>query len=93
MNAERVGSALKDDPAHRAASFLSKEQLASGKTYSFTGGDGSSYILLQTKGKMDGKQGIFEYILNSKGQVTHQRFINGGTYTGFPNQVVPKGGY
>ena len=93
MNAERVRSALKDDPAHRAASFLSKEQLASGKTYSFTGGDGSSYILLQTKGKMDGNQGIFEYILNSKGQVTHQRFINGGTYTGFPNQVVPKGGY
>lgn len=37
MNAERVRSALKDDPAHRAASFLSKEQLASGKTYSFTG--------------------------------------------------------
>lgn len=42
---------------------------------------------------MDGNQGIFEYILNSKGQVIHQRFINGGTYTGFPNQVVPKGGY
>lgn len=93
MNAERVGSALKDDPAHRTASFLSKEQLASGKTFSFTGGDGSSYTLLQTKGQLDGNGGIFEYILNSNGQVTHQRFINGGTYTGFPNQVVPKGGY
>lgn len=92
-NAERIGSALKDDPSHRAASYLSKEQLANGRTYSFTGGDGKSYTLLQTKGQLDGVDGIFEYITNDAGQVTHQRFIEGGRYTGFPNQVVPKGGY
>ena len=34
-NADRVGSALKDDPSHRAASYLSKEQLAKGRTYSY----------------------------------------------------------
>ncbi|WP_289092006.1 RHS repeat-associated core domain-containing protein [uncultured Bacteroides sp.] len=92
-NAERIGSSLKDDPSHRAASYLSKEQLANGRTYSFTGGDNKSYTLLQTKGQLDGVDGIFEYITNDAGQVTHQRFIKGGIYTGFPNQVVPKGGY
>ncbi len=53
-NAERVGSALKDDPTHRAASYLSKDQLANGRTHSFTGGDNKSYTLLQTKGQLDG---------------------------------------
>lgn len=37
--------------------------------------------------------GIYEYVINDTGQVTHQRFIQGGKYTGFPNQKVPKGGY
>ena len=92
-NADRIGSALKSDPSHRAASYLSKEQLASGRTYSFTGGDGKSYTLLQTRGQLDGADGIFEYITNDMGQVTHQRFIKNGIYTGTPNQVVPKGGY
>lgn len=92
-NADRVGSALKDDPSHRAASYLSKKQLASGRTYSFRGGDGQSYTLLQTKGQFNEIDGIYEYILNGSGQVTHQRFIAGGIYTGFPNQAVPKGGY
>ena len=31
--------------------------------------------------------------MNDTGQVTHQRFIKGGTYTGTPNQKVPKGGH
>ncbi len=92
-NADRSGSGLKEDPSHRAASYLSKEQLAKGKTYGYRGGDGKYYKLLQVKGKMDGQDGIFEYIVNSYGQVTHQRFILGGQYTGFPNQHVPKGGY
>lgn len=56
-------------------------------------GDNKSYTLLQTKGQLDGVDGIFEYIINDTGQVTHQRFIKGGIYTGSPNQVVPKGGY
>ena len=71
----------------------SKEQLANGRTYSFTGGDNKSYTLLQTKGQFDGEDGIYEYIINDVGEVTHQIFIKGGTYTGFPNQVVSKGGY
>ena len=93
IHADRIGSGLHEDPMHRAASYLSQEQLASGRTYSYTGGDGRSYTLLQTQGQYNGIDGIFEYITNDIGQVIHQRFIPGGTYTGFPNQVVPKGGY
>ena len=94
LNADRVGSALlKDDPGHRAASYLSKEQLANGRTCSYRGGDNRIYTLLQTKGQLDDVDGIYEYIINDNGQVTHQRFIQGGKYTGFPNQKVPKGGY
>ncbi len=88
-NADRVGSAVKDDPTHKAASYLSKEQLASGRTYSYRGGDGRIYKLLQTEGQLNGVDGIYEYIIDDMGQVTHQRFIQGGIYTGFPNQKVP----
>ena len=92
-NADRIGSALNTDPYHRSASYLSKEQLVKGRTNSIIGKDGKLYTLLQTKGQLNDSDGIFEYIINNLGQVTHQRFINGGIYTGFPNQKVPKGGY
>lgn len=92
-NANRVGSGLKDDIWHRAASFIPEEQLAKGRVTSFTGGDNKSYTLLQTKGDLNGSNGIYEYVMDASGQVTHQRFISGGEITGNPNQVVPKGGY
>lgn len=78
---------------HRAASYLSQDQLAQGRAYSFTGGDTRPYTLLQTQGQLNDVNGIYEYISDSLGQVTHQRFIPEGIYTGFSNQVVPKGGY
>ncbi|AIY05395.1 hypothetical protein Plano_1430 [Planococcus sp. PAMC 21323] len=76
--APRVGSALKSDSYHRAASFVSLNQLKRGKIYKFKGGDGRTYVKLKTKGEVNGKKGVFEYILDSTGKVTHQLFVIGG---------------
>ncbi|WP_186321408.1 hypothetical protein [Bacillus sp. FJAT-22090] len=46
--------------------------------------------LLQVEGELSGKKGIYKYILTPGNKVSHQRFIQGGKYTGTPNQKVPK---
>jgi RHS repeat-associated protein len=81
INAERVGSGLKSDPYHRAASYLSESQLSKGTVFDLRNGT----TLLQVKGNVNGNAGIFEYILNNKGQVTHQLFKSGGVINGIPN--------
>jgi hypothetical protein len=59
LNAERVGSALKSDASHRAASFVGEKALRRGKVFSIKGGDGVSRKLLQTRGGLNGKHGIY----------------------------------
>ena len=88
LASNRTGSGLKEDASHRAASFLSKDQLEAGSSYTIRGGDGVSRELLQTYEGMNDKSGIFEFILDPTKGVTHQRFIPGGTITGVPNQKV-----
>lgn len=64
--------------------------MESGKVFIITGNDGVKRTLLQTKGKFNNKDGIYEYIINKSNNVTHQRFIEGGEITGVPNQKVHK---
>lgn len=83
LNAERKSTAAtKTDQYHYAATFLSKEQMSSGKVYAID--DGKS-ILLQVEGGLNGKNGIFEYILESDGKVSHQSFKESAGYSGKPN--------
>ena len=90
LSAERTGSGLKADASHSAASFLSEAQLERGTSFTIKGGDDVVREFLQTPGGMNGKSGIFEYILDPTKGVTHQRFIPGGGITGTPNQIVPR---
>lgn len=62
-----MGSGLKGDTYHRTASYLSESQTSKGTVYDL----GKNNTLLQVEGSINGKTGIFEYILNKNGQVTH----------------------
>ncbi len=86
QTAPRAGTALsKADKYHKAASFVSEEQMAAGNAFTFRGGDGVQRTLLQTPGTMNDSKGIFEYVMDPGGSVTHQLFIPGGRITGLPN--------
>ena len=74
-NAERTGTALaKDDIYHRAGSYLTESQLAKGNAQYIIGGDGVRRILFQVQGSIDGITGVFEFILQPDGTVSHQLF-------------------
>ena len=87
--AERIGSAQKDDSQHRSATFGTQGDTKIHEL-GFVGNDGKNYVLYQRKGVMNDSSGIFEYIKNEDGQITHQRFIEGGVITKTPNQSVRK---
>jgi len=86
---DRVGSALsKDDPFHRSVSWVVDNPDA--QRFAITGGDGVARELYQLPGELNGKSGVFEWILDESGSnpvINHQRFIPGGGVTGYPNQV------
>jgi len=85
--ARRVGNGLKSDPLHRAGSFVVDDVAQSGRVFPLRGGDGVQRTLTQVEGTVNGRKGVFEWIVDPIGNVTHQRFIPGGRITGFPNQV------
>ncbi|MGM0148478.1 hypothetical protein [Enterococcus mundtii] len=58
--------------------------------YSLVGGDGISRRFFQIEGSNNGKIGVFEWIVEPNGNISHRRFINGGALTGKPNQVPKK---
>lgn len=83
----RVGTALaKSDASHRAASVGVEAVAEAGQSFELKGGDGVVRTLVQAPGEVNGQKGIFEYIINKAGQVTHQIFIKDGVVTGLPNQ-------
>ncbi len=83
--AKPVGNALQTDPFHRAASFVRDEAATSGTHFSIVGGDGVTRTLTQIPGELNGISGRFEYIVDDVGQLSHQRFVPGGTINGIPN--------
>jgi RHS repeat-associated protein len=83
-NAERVGSGLKEDALHRAASFAVEDIESKGTVFTFKGGDGVERTLVQVPGEVNGVSGRFEWIIDPSGRVTHQMFVKGGRINGIP---------
>lgn len=54
------------------------------------GGDRINGRFFQIEGSNGGKKGVFEWIVEPNGNVSHRRFIENGTVTGKPNQVPKK---
>ncbi|MES2462005.1 MAG: RHS repeat-associated core domain-containing protein [Armatimonadota bacterium] len=86
LSAEPKGSALKDDTFHRASTFMRGEAAENGQHFPWRNGDGTDVTLTQIPGGLNDKTGIYEYIVDSNGDLTHQIFIPGGIVSGSPNQ-------
>jgi len=84
VNAQPVGSALKDDLYHRAATFMREEAASSGQSFDIVGKDGVTRTLWQVGGDLNGVAGRYEYIVDANGNLTHQLFVPGGTINGQP---------
>ncbi|MGM0216293.1 hypothetical protein IGI42_003888 [Enterococcus sp. AZ109] len=53
----------------------------SASEYPLVGGDGIDRKFFQLEGSNNGKKGVFEWIVEPNGDVSHRRFIDGGTLT------------
>ena len=84
VRSSRVGKATKLD-AHHAFPDIIDNYAGKAKTFSLKGADGKKRKLYQIKGSLNGKNGIFEWILDKEKGVTHRRFIPNGKITGKPN--------
>jgi hypothetical protein len=84
MSAQPVGSALKSDVFHRAATFVRGEAARSGTHFRIRGNDGVTRTLTQVAGEVNGTAGRFEYIVDQAGKLTHQLFVPGGRINGVP---------
>ncbi len=86
----RAGSALKSDPQHAFPDLVDNFATDAQRFTIPTRGPGGQVVrqseLLQVEGSLNGREGVFEWIVD-QGQVTHRRFIPGGRVTGSPNQI------
>ena len=56
--------------------------------FTIKGGDGIYRSLYQLNGSLRGQTGIFEWIVEQNGILTHRVFIPNGKITGIPNQFI-----
>jgi hypothetical protein len=84
LTANPIGSALKGDSAHLAATFMREEAAVNGTHFAITGGDGVTRTLTQVPGGLNGIAGRYEYIVDSLNNLTHQMFVRGGSINGIP---------
>ena len=90
IGSPRVGSATKTDKYHAFSDMVdnyvgdSRKFRISVKTR--RGKMARKAELRQLEGSLDGREGVFEWIVD-QGNVTHRRFIPGGKISGFPNQI------
>ena len=84
VHANRVGSAKKIDKYHNFSNIVDN-YANNAKKFKLKGGDGKIRTLYQAKGSLNGKDGVFEWILDKNKGVTHRRFIEGAKITGKPN--------
>ena len=82
-NADRSGTALyRTDPFHRAPSFPPDGKWVK---FNFINNEGELFTAYQINANLDGMDGIFEYIMNSDGVITHQNFIPNVFADGIPH--------
>jgi hypothetical protein len=72
----------KVDAEHSAPIFEQSRIAEEGRVFPSRGDDGKWTNLTQMPGGLNGKSGIYEYVVDEKGNLTHQKFIEGGSVTG-----------
>lgn len=91
LDSVRTGSALKLDAQH-AFNDIIDNYASSAQKFNLVGGDKVTRELYQIEGSLNGKQGVFEWIVDPdplKG-VTHRRFIEDVGVTGKPNATAKR---
>ena len=84
VESKRSGSALKTD-SHHSFNDIVDNYAGKSQRFEIKGGDKKTRSLYQIEGSLNGKKGIFEWILDPEKGVTHRRFIPNGKITGKPN--------
>jgi hypothetical protein len=89
----RTGSATKVDIHYAFPDIVDNYVVDAMEFHIPTKGPGGLVVrqskLYQVKGSLNGKNGIFEWVVDQE-KITHRRFIADGKITGYPNQISKK---
>ena len=81
----RTGSGLKTNPHHNFNSIIDNYASDAEQFVLTNQKDGITRTLYQIEGSLNGKEGVFEWIVDPNSGVTHRNFIENGKVTGKPN--------